>query len=225
MACGRHPCSAVMIRKARLRRQMKKATQPLRQAAGGAHTLRLGPLVFLAMIELRKPLLSAVFLLLASPFVQAEGPEIQWPEGWQVENVPDGEPSTNPRPVSRQRAVKQDDNGNTVMVMELTGTPIEAGHNVNLQGVLLEMRKSIQKDFAQGGYQSVCTKMHSATLSRLEALETTCVITENGRHVLSQTLVAAVDSQKAYVFSYAGQAQAYDSSKGEVSSVRDSLKL
>lgn len=111
------------------------------------------------------------------------------------------------------------------MVIELTGTPIEAGHAVNLQGVLLEMRKSIQKDFAQSGYQSVCSKMRPTTLSRLEALETTCVVTENGRHVLSQTLVGAVDTDKAYVFSYAGQADAYESSKAEVSSVRDSLKL
>ncbi|QHF45027.1 DUF4946 domain-containing protein [Pseudomonas sp. S35] len=178
------------------------------------------------MIDVRNRLLSAACLLLASPFVLAADPEIHWPSGWQVEEVvPDGEAPAKPQTVSRQRAIKNDENGNTLMVIELTGTPIEAGHKVNLEGVLLEMRKSIQKDFAQGGYQSVCTKMHAATLSRLQALETTCVITENGRHVLSQTLVGAVDTDKAYVFSYAGQAQAYDASKDEVSSVRDSLKL
>jgi len=71
----------------------------------------------------------------------------------------------------------------------------------------------------------VCTKMHPTTLSRLDAFETAWATTENGRHVLSQTLVGAVDTDKAYVFSYAGQAQAYESSKDEVSSVRDSLKL
>lgn len=178
------------------------------------------------MIERRKPLLSAVCLLLASPLVMAADPEIHWPSGWQVEAVvAEGETPLAPQPVSRQRAIKNDENGATLMVIELTGTPIEAGHKVNLQGVLLEMRKSIQKDFAQGGYQSVCSKMHPTTLSRLEALETTCVITENGRHVLSQTLVGAVDTDKAYVFSYAGQAAAYEASKDEVSSVRDSLKL
>ena len=179
------------------------------------------------MIELRKPLLSSLCLLLGSPFVLAADPEIHWPSGWQVEEVvPDDQaaPAT-PATVSRQRAIKNDENGTTLMVMELTGTPIEAGHKVNLQGVLLEMRKSIQKDFAQGGYQSVCSKMHPSTLSRLDALETTCVITENGRHVLSQTLVGAVDADKAYVFSYAGQAQAYEASKDEVSAVRASLKL
>ncbi|PIB55070.1 DUF4946 domain-containing protein [Pseudomonas sp. 2995-1] len=178
------------------------------------------------MTERRKPLLSAVCLLLASPFVSAADPEIHWPSGWQVEEVVrDGETPATPQPVSRQRAIKNDENGITLMVMELTATPTEVGHNVNLQGVLLEMRKSIQKDFAQSGYQSVCSKMHSTTLSRLEAMETTCVITENGRHVLSQTLVGAVDTDKAYVFSYAGQADAYEASKDEVRSVRDSLKL
>ena len=178
------------------------------------------------MFDVRKRLLSAGCLLLASSVVLAADPEIHWPSGWQAEEViADGEVAAKTQPVSRQRAIKNDENGNTLMVMELTGTPVESGHKVNLQGVLLEMRKSIQKGFAQGGYQSVCTKMHAATLSRLEALETTCVITENGRHVLSQTLVAAVDTDKAYVFSYAGQAQAYEASKDEDSSVRDSLKL
>ncbi|TFY87542.1 DUF4946 domain-containing protein [Pseudomonas kairouanensis] len=178
------------------------------------------------MIEFRISLLTAVCLLLASPLVWATDPQVHWPSGWQVEEVvADDQAPAQPQPVSRQRAIKNDENGATLMVMELTATPIEAGHTVNLQGVLLEMRKSIQKDFAQGGYQSVCSKMHPTTLSRLDALETTCVITENGRHVLSQTLVGAVDADKAYVFSYAGQAQAYEASKDEVRSVRDSLEL
>ncbi len=205
---------------------MKKPMQALRHRGAEAQTLALEPWVFFAMIAFRKPLLSAVCLLVGSSCVLAADPEIHWPSGWQVEEVvPDGEAPAKPQAVSRQRAIKNDENGTTLMVMELTGTPIEAGHKVNLQGVLLEMRKSIQKDFAQGGYQSVCSKMRPTTLSRLEALETTCVITENGRHVLSQTLVGAVDADKAYVFSYAGQADAYKASKDEVSSVRDSLKL
>jgi hypothetical protein len=204
----------------------EKAHAGLATSRGGAQTLTLGPLVFFAMIELRKALLSAVCLLLVSPFALATEPQIHWPSGWQVEEVtPDGEAPVPPQAVSRQRAIKNDENGLTLMVMELTGTPIEEGHKVNLEGVLMEMRKSIQKDFARSGYQSVCSKMHATTLSRLDALETTCVITENGRRVISQTLVGAIDADKAYVFSYAGQAQAYDASKDEVSSVRDSLKL
>ncbi|SDU96200.1 DUF4946 domain-containing protein [Pseudomonas mucidolens] len=178
------------------------------------------------MTRSRASLFGVACLLLNSTVVLAADPEIHWPAGWQVEEVvPDAEVKAQATQVSRQRAIKNDENGATLMVMELTRTPIEAGHTVNLQGVLLEMRKSIQKDFGRTGYQSVCNKIHATTLSRLEALETTCVITENGRHVLSQTLVGALDTDKAYVFSYAGQTEAYEASKEEVSSVRDSLKL
>ncbi|MDH0797073.1 DUF4946 domain-containing protein [Pseudomonas carnis] len=204
----------------------EKARPTLAVSACRAAHFAAGTLGVFAMIEFRRPLLSAVCVLLGSSFVLAAEPEVHWPSGWQVEEVvPDGELPVKPQAVSRQRAIKNDENGATLMVMELTGTPIEAGHKVNLPGVLLEMRKSIQKDFARGGYQSVCSKMHPTTLSRLDALETTCVITENGRHVLSQTLVGALDVDKAYVFSYAGQAQAYEASKEEVSLVRNSLKL
>ncbi|WP_223484311.1 DUF4946 domain-containing protein [Pseudomonas sp. A-RE-19] len=152
----------------------------------------------------------------------AEPPAVTWPNGWTVEDVPQDE--TKPQ-VSRQRAVKNDQEGTPVMVMELTMTQVESGHQVNLEGVLLEMRKSVQKDFFQGGYQSVCSKIHPTTLSRLSALETTCTITQNGRHVLSQTLVAAVDADKAYVFSCAGQAEVYKASQDEIQAARNSLKL
>lgn len=215
-----------MIRKPRPLRQMKKVTRRLRLAGERAQTLGLEPRVFFLMTRLSTSLLTTLCLVWGSTAVLAADPEIHWPSGWQVEEVvPDVDAPTKASTVSRQRAIKNDENGATLMVMELTATPIEAGHSVNLQGVLLEMRKSIQKDFARGGYQSVCSKMHPTTLSRLEALETTCVVTENGRHILSQTLVGAVDTDKAYVFSYAGQADAYESSKVEISSVRDSLKL
>ncbi|WP_339545931.1 DUF4946 domain-containing protein [Pseudomonas sp. RA_35y_Pfl2_P32] len=170
-------------------------------------------------------------LLLSSLFATAAGAqpllaEVTWPSGWQVQAVePEAAPGEASAKVSRQRAVKNDENGEPMLVMELTMSQVEAGHVVNLQGVLLEMRKSIQKDFFKGGYQSVCNKIHSTTLSRLAALETTCTITQNGRHVLSQTLVAAVEADKAYVFSYAGQAQAYAASQKEIQAVRESLKL
>ena len=178
------------------------------------------------MIELRKPLLSVVCLLLASPLAMAADPEIHWPSGWQIEEVvADGEAPVAPRPVSRQRAIKNDENGATLMVIELTGTPIETGHKVNLQGVLLEMRKSIQKDFFRSGYQSVCNRIHPAALGSLSGLETTCTVTENGRHVLSQTLVAAVETDKAYVLSYAGQADVYKASADDIEAARHSLKL
>ncbi|MFJ2386151.1 DUF4946 domain-containing protein [Pseudomonas koreensis] len=172
------------------------------------------------MIRPFKALFVVLFSSLLAVPALADQPSITWPAGWQVEALPD-----TAAQVSRQRAVKNDADGNQLMVMELTMTQVEAGHQVNVPGVLLEMRKSIQKGFFQGGYQSVCNKMHPAKLGALDALETTCTITENGRHVLSQTLVAAVDAQKAYVLSYAGQAEVYKASADEIIAVRNSLKL
>jgi hypothetical protein len=173
------------------------------------------------MIRFCKTLFVLVGVLSIAVGAHADAPVMTWPTGWEVEEVPQGDAAT----VSRQRAVKNDQSGTPVMVMELTMTQVDSGHQVNLEGVLLEMRKSVQKDFFQGGYQSACNRIHSATLSRLSALETTCTITQNGRHVLSQTLVAAVDGDKAYVLSYAGQAEAYKASQDEIEAVRNALKL
>ncbi|WP_339446745.1 DUF4946 domain-containing protein [Pseudomonas sp. EA_5y_Pfl2_R50] len=172
------------------------------------------------MIRPFKSLLVVLALSFVAGAVFADAPSVRWPAGWEIEALPDTTPQ-----VSRQRAVKNDADGNQVMVMELTMTRVERGHQVNLPGVLLEMRKSIQKGFFQRGYQSVCNKVHPATLGSLSALETTCTITENGRHVLSQTLVAAVEADRAYVLSYAGQAEVYKASAAEIIAVRNSLKL
>jgi hypothetical protein len=174
------------------------------------------------MIRFCKSLFILIGALSAVASAYADAPVMTWPVGWQVEEVAQGDASSG---VTRQRAVKNDQGGTPVMVMELTMTQVESGHQVNLEGVLLEMRKSVQKDFFQGGYQSVCNRIHSATLGRLSALETTCTITQNGRHVLSQTLVAAVDANKAYVLSYAGQADAYKAAQDEIEAARNGLKL
>ncbi|PKH21487.1 DUF4946 domain-containing protein [Pseudomonas sp. 43NM1] len=174
------------------------------------------------MIRPFTSLLVCLGLLAFAEISLADTPSITWPSGWEAEVI---EPSPATPQVSRQRAVKNDADGNQVMVMELTMTEVDSGHEVNLQGVLLEMRKSVQKDFFQSGYQSVCNKIHSATLSQLQALETTCTVTQNGRHVLSQTLVAAVATGKAYVLSYAGQADVYKASQDEIQAARNSLKL
>ncbi len=174
------------------------------------------------MVRFCKSMFVMLGIMSAVASAHAEGPQVTWPSGWEVEALAQEEASAK---VSRQRAVKNDQSGTPVMVMELTMTPVESGHQVNVQGVVQEMRKALQKDFFQSGYQSVCNKIHPATLSRLSALETTCTITQNGRHVLSQTLVGAADADNAYVLSYAGQAEAYKESQEEIEAVRNSLKL
>jgi hypothetical protein len=173
----------------------------------------------------RFPLLG-LWLLMPTVSIQASEPEITWPPGWEPEAIP----ATSDAPAQasvqlRQRAVKKDQAGNPGMVMELTQSRLTAGHEVNVQGVLLEMRKAVQVNFARSGLQSACTSVRQTTLSNVPALETTCSITQNGVHVLTQTLVAAASKEFAWSLSYAGSAQGYAASKEEALRIRESLKL
>ncbi|WP_299832541.1 DUF4946 domain-containing protein [Pseudomonas sp.] len=175
--------------------------------------------------QCRLSLISLGLLLVVSSAFAGDA-MVTWPTGWEVEPLPaptaaQGQPSVQ----MRQRAVKNDQNGNPIMVMELTQTQLQAGHDVNVQSVLLEMRKSIQINFARDGFQSVCSKVHEGTLSALPSLETTCSITQNGGHVMTQTLVAAATKDTAWSLSYAGSADGYEATKEEVQHIRDSLQL
>lgn len=170
--------------------------------------------------------LLALFLMLGLGCAQAEDSLITWPAGWEVEPVPPSDAAAPPQTAQiRQRAVKNDENGDPVMVVELTESQLQAGHAVNVQGVLLEMRKAIQVNFARSGFQSVCTQMKAGTLSEMPALETTCTITQNGVHVMTQTLVAAASKERAWSLSYAGSASGYASNKDEVAHIREGLRL
>jgi len=170
--------------------------------------------------------LISLCLLLGMSNVHAADAMITWPGGWEVEPLPPAADATGqPSIGSRQRAVKNDQNGDPIMVVELTQSRLQPGHEVNVQGVLLEMRKSVQINFVRGGFQSVCTKVHESTLSDLPALETTCTITQNGGHVMTQTLVAAANKEMAWSLSYAGSADGYVATKDEVQRIRDSLRL
>jgi hypothetical protein len=176
------------------------------------------------MTCIRRPFaLLGLFLLMPAFSVHADEPGIAWPAGWTVEAL--GNAPVQASGQIRQRAVKNDQAGNPAMVMELTQTRLEPGHEVNVQGVLLEMRKAIQVNFARSGLQSACTHVRETRLSTVPALETTCTITQNGVHVLTQTLVAAASKEQAWSLSYAGSADGYAANKDEALRIRDTLKL
>lgn len=164
---------------------------------------------------------AGLLLALSLPAANAESLMITWPGGWEVQAVA---PETDSN-IQRQQAVKNDANGDPQMVMELTHSTLAPEHQVNMEAVLLEMRKILQKNFAHAGYQSACNKIHASTLGGLKALETTCKITQNGNHVITQTLVAATQRQSAYALSYAGPAQGYKANEPEVQGIRASLRL
>ncbi|WP_122315382.1 DUF4946 domain-containing protein [Pseudomonas cichorii] len=163
--------------------------------------------------------------LLSGAGVHAADAMIVWPAGWEVEALPAADTATQPSVQVRQRAVKNDQAGNPSMVMELTQSQLVPGHEVNVQAVLLEMRKSVQVNFARSGFQSVCTHVREGQLSVVPALETTCTVTQNGVHVMTQTLVAAASKELAWSLSYAGSVDGYAANKDEVLRIRDSLKL
>lgn len=169
----------------------------------------------------RFPVFIGLCLLAAAPMASADGLMITWPGGWEVQAVP---PPPDDSSV-RQRAVKNDANGDPQMVMELTQSTLVPEHKVNMEAVLLQMRKTLQQNFAKGGYQSACNKIHSSTLGGLDALQTTCKITQNGNHVITQTLVAATQGNSAYALSYAGPADGYKANEPEVNGIRASLRL
>lgn len=150
---------------------------------------------------------------------------VLWPAGWEVQALPAPTETPPASAPSRQRAVKVDANGDPAMVVELTRTPLAADHAVNLGAVLLAMRKALQVDLAKGGYQSVCNSIHATTLGSQAAMETTCKITLNGGHVMTQTLVAATAGANAWSLSYAGSAQGYSDNEAAVQAIRDSLKF
>jgi len=170
--------------------------------------------------------LISLCLLFGATGAHAADAMITWPGGWEVESLPPASDATGqPTAQLRQRAVKNDPNGDPIMVVELTQSSLQPGHEVNVQGVLLEMRKSVQINFVRGGFQSVCTQVHPSTLSNIPALETTCTITQNGGHVMTQTLVAAANKEMAWSLSYAGSAAGYEATKDEVMRIREGLRL
>jgi len=169
---------------------------------------------------------TTLLLLLGSSAALADDLLITWPGDWEVQTLPPARSAAG-GVISglRQRAVKNDANGDPLMVMELTESALNPGHEVNLPGVLLEMRKAVQKNFVERGFMSVCNRIHDSTLGGMAAVETTCTITQNGGHVMTQTLVAAARDGKAYSLAYAGSADGYKSVEPVVNGIRASLHL
>lgn len=164
----------------------------------------------------------ALFSLFLCPWpVFAGQMQIAWPPGWDVQAMPSPAGSG----VTRERAVRADANGDPEMIVELTQTPLEPGHDVNLEAVVLQMRKVTQVSLQNQGYQSACTPVKAGTLGRQASAQTTCEIVLNGGHVMTQTLVAASGEDNAWSLSYAGTVAGYAAHQAEVDGIRNSLVL
>lgn len=165
---------------------------------------------------------SRTWLLLGALFVSwpalAEM-EVHWPEGWSVTRSPEG------AAIVRQRGVRLDESGGQAVVMEVTRSRLGADASINVERVILEMRKALQKDFLRQGFQAACSKPQAAMLGGLDGLEVRCGISQNGAEVLKQSLQVAIGEGVAYSLTYAAPAERYSELKEEIESVKAGLRL
>lgn len=175
----------------------------------------------LVITSVKRTCATSLLLLLGALPAFAGQMQVAWPPGWDVQALPSPEGTG----VTRERAVRADANGDPEMIVELTQTPLEAGHAVNLEAVVLQMRKVTQVNLQRQGYQSACTPVKAGTLGRQASAQTTCEIVLNGGHVMTQTLVAASGEDTAWSLSYAGTVAGYAAHQAEVDGIRNSLVL
>ncbi|MCP8465000.1 DUF4946 domain-containing protein [Pseudomonas sp. ZM23] len=165
---------------------------------------------------------SRSWLLLAVLFVSwpvlAEM-EVHWPEGWAVTRSPEG------AAIVRQRGVRLDESGGQAVVMEVTRSRLAVDASINVERVILEMRKALQKDFLRQGFEAACSKPKAAMLGGLDGLEVRCGISQNGAEVLKQSLQVAIGEGVAYSLTYAAPAERYPELKKEIESVKAGLRL
>lgn len=166
-----------------------------------------------------------VLVLAASAVLEtsaSEGRLVNWPDGWRVSRVP--AVASADTPLSRERAVKLAPDGSQALVMEATRSRLATAHDVDLQRVILQMRKALQVDFTRQGLQAVCSRPRESSLGGLAALELVCSVSRNGSEVLKQVIQVAIGSQMAYSLSYAMPAEQYPLQRDAVDAVRATIK-
>ncbi|AGI23785.1 hypothetical protein H681_09555 [Pseudomonas sp. ATCC 13867] len=149
--------------------------------------------------------------------------QVVWPEGWSVSRTP--EDAAADAPVIRQRGVRMAEDGSQALVMEVTRSRLAADASVNVEKVIVEMRKALQKDFLRQGFQAACSRPQAVKLGGLEGLEVRCGISRNGTEVLKQALQVALGAGAAYSLTYAAPAEHYAALAGEIESVKAGISL
>lgn len=148
---------------------------------------------------------------------------LAWPGTWQVSRVPevwDGDTE-----VVRERGVRLAADGSQALVMELTRSRLGRQGEVDVQRVILQMRKSLQIDFLRQGFQAACGKPREARLGGLEGVMLVCSISQNGNEVMRQVLQVALGERAAYSLTYAAPVARYRELAGEVEALKAGLQL
>ncbi|QRY76888.1 DUF4946 domain-containing protein [Pseudomonas sp. PDNC002] len=149
--------------------------------------------------------------------------QVIWPQGWEVSRSPVD--AAVDAPVIRQRGVRVGEDGSQELVMEVTRSRLGTVASVNVENVIVEMRKALQKDFMRQGFQAACSKPLDAKLGGLDGLEVHCGISQNGTEVLKQTLQVALGDGAAYSLTYAAPSGRYADLAREIESVKAGISL
>ena len=170
------------------------------------------------------PTLLSLCLLVGVLSARAGGLQVVWPAGWEVSEMPaPHSPLEEGVTGERQQAVKLQADGSQALVLELTRMPLAAGAAVNLENLLMEMRKGLQLGFARSGLLASCSKPQATTLGHIAAHEVQCTISQQGNPALKQTLLAARGTDTIYSLTYAMPVERENEVAGEVQALRDSL--
>lgn len=147
----------------------------------------------------------------------------EWPEGWQVTRSP--EAPDEAAALRRERGVRLATDGSQALVVEITRSRLAEAKDVDLQRVILQMRKSLQVDFLRQGFQAACSKPRQAVLGGLDALELVCSVSQNGNEVLKQVVQVALGREAAYSLTYAAPAAEYPQRLAEMAAFKAGLRL
>lgn len=164
-----------------------------------------------------------VFLLCAASGLATAAGLAEWPEGWQVTRSP--EAPDDATVLRRERGVKLAADGSQALVVEITRSRLAEVKDVDLQRVILQMRKSLQVDFLRQGFQAACSKPRQASLGGLDGLELVCSISQNGNEAMKQGVQVALGKEAAYSLTYAAPAADYPQRLAEVAALKAGLRL
>ncbi|TLX57713.1 hypothetical protein DN826_07485 [Stutzerimonas nosocomialis] len=172
----------------------------------------------------RAPL--AVLALLFCSAALAESFEVDWPAGWEVEQMPAPQSPFEPEVSGeRQRAMKLKPNGEQEVVVEITRLPLSPSVEIDLDKVLRQMRQGIQLGFAQNLLLTACQPPADTEMGDLPAREVRCDISQQGTPVLQQNLLMARNDKAVYSLSYAMPVANAAALEETLETLRKSLRL
>ncbi len=170
-------------------------------------------------------LLFCSLALLSSLPAQAEL-QVDWPDGWQVREMPAPQSPFEPGVSGeRVRGMQLRADGEQLVVAELTRLPLANRDGVEVDQVLAQMRQGVQLGFARSGLMTRCAAPADSRMGPLAAREVACTISQGETPALRQHLLLALGEQAVYSLSYAVRADSAASLDETLRQLREGLRL